>query len=95
METVVGWFDPVVLSYRVHAMKPDLSIYRSAERMAGVGPESIFFIDDRAENVEGARAAGWRATLFVDASNLNRQLDAFLPPLIAGSALRESRPGHR
>jgi HAD superfamily hydrolase (TIGR01509 family) len=95
METVVGWFDPVVLSYRVHAMKPDLSIYRSAERMAGVGPESIFFIDDRAENVEGARAAGWRATLFVDAPNLNRQLDAFLPPLIAGSALRESRPGHR
>lgn len=95
METVVGWFDPIVLSYRVHSMKPDLAIYRSAEQMAGVGPESIFFIDDRAENVEGARVAGWRATLFVDASSLNQQLDALLPPLVAGSALRESSPGDR
>lgn len=95
METVVGWFDPIVLSYRVHAMKPDLSIYRSAERMAGVGPESIFFIDDRPENVEGARAAGWRATLFVDASTLHQQLDPLLPPLVAGSTLRQSSSGEQ
>jgi len=93
METVVGWFDPIVLSYRVHAMKPSLSIYRTAERMAGVGPESIFFIDDRAENVEGARAAGWRATQFVDAARLQQELDTILPPQVAGSALGESEIG--
>jgi HAD superfamily hydrolase (TIGR01509 family) len=95
METVVGWFDPIVLSYRVRAMKPDLSIYRSAEQMAGVAPESIFFIDDRAENVAGARAAGWRATQFVDASGLQQELDTILPPRVAESALGDSSPGQR
>jgi FMN phosphatase YigB (HAD superfamily) len=33
------------------------------ERATGHGPEEILFFDDLPENIDGARAAGWRAVL--------------------------------
>ncbi len=48
-------FDAVTLSYRVGAMKPAEAIYREALRGIGLGPRECVFIDDREENVEGAR----------------------------------------
>lgn len=56
-----GWSELDVLSYEVGAMKPAPSIYAEAADRAGVAPEAIFFTDDRAENVEAARQAGWQA----------------------------------
>ena len=56
-------FDLYALSFEIGAMKPDARIYAAAAEMAGVPPEKIFFIDDREENVEGARAAGWQVEL--------------------------------
>ena len=53
--------DATVLSYEVGAMKPNETIYRIAEQLAGVNPREILFIDDRQENVEGALKRGWRA----------------------------------
>jgi HAD superfamily hydrolase (TIGR01509 family) len=48
-------FDAVTLSYLVGTMKPAEAIYRESLRSIGLPPEGCVFIDDRNENVEGAR----------------------------------------
>ncbi|MFI6292018.1 HAD family hydrolase [Nonomuraea sp. NPDC050790] len=50
--------DAVVSSAKVGHAKPDSRIYQIAAEHAGVAPERCLFIDDRLENVEGARALG-------------------------------------
>ena len=69
-----GTFEQHVLSYEVGAMKPDAAIYKAAIDRAGVPADRVFFVDDRLENVEGARAAGIDAVLFTTASQLARDL---------------------
>ena len=61
-------FDVTVLSYEVKAAKPDRAIYETAAEMAGYAPQDIFFVDDRLENVEGAKAAGLEAVQFTSAN---------------------------
>lgn len=74
------WFRDAVLSYEVMRMKPEPEIYEAAAAVAGVAAESIFFTDDRPENVAAARRAGWRAELFIDAPRLMKDLaNAGLP----------------
>jgi len=63
-------FDTYVLSYEVGAMKPDAKIYHLAIDKAGVPAEQIFFVDDRQENVDGARELGIDSVLFTDANQL-------------------------
>ncbi len=58
---MAGPFDAAVLSFRVGAMKPDVAIYDVAERVTGVAPDEILFLDDRPENVAAAMRRGWRA----------------------------------
>ncbi len=54
-------FDATILSFEVGSMKPDSFIYQTAERAAAVKPQAILFLDDREENVGGARDCGWQA----------------------------------
>lgn len=42
-------------------MKPAAEIYQLAEKRFGFTADTAVFIDDRLENVEGARACGWQA----------------------------------
>jgi glucose-1-phosphatase len=56
-------FDGYVFSYEEGAMKPDPKIYAVVERLTGQTGENIVYLDDRAENVEGGLARGWRALL--------------------------------
>jgi glucose-1-phosphatase len=58
-------FDGYVYSYEHGAMKPDARLYEVAERLSGVAGAGLFYIDDRPENVEAARARGWRAVVHV------------------------------
>ena len=67
---VHGWFAPIILSYEVKSMKPDVGIYHEAQRQSSHEGAHIFFTDDREENVEGARELGWQAELFVNAERL-------------------------
>jgi putative hydrolase of the HAD superfamily len=48
-------------SHRLGIAKPDPAIYAHAAAGLGVAPERVLFIDDRAENVAGARRAGMAA----------------------------------
>lgn len=72
--SVVDHFGPIILSYEARSMKPDPHIYRVAESQAGCPPEKIFFVDDRHDNVEGARNAGWIAEPFTSADRLMEQI---------------------
>jgi HAD superfamily hydrolase (TIGR01509 family) len=51
-------FDALVLSYEVGCLKPDVRFYEACASAAGARAGSCVFIDDLAENVEGARNAG-------------------------------------
>lgn len=53
-------FTGYVLSYEQAALKPHRKIYEITEQQAGVGGGEILFLDDRAENVEGASQLGWQ-----------------------------------
>ncbi len=71
-----GRFRDIVVSGREKLLKPDPAIYYLALDRFGLSPGDALFIDDRAINVEGARAVGMHAHLFVDAEELRRRLCA-------------------
>jgi glucose-1-phosphatase len=71
---VAEGFDVYALSFRIGAVKPEAAIFRAAAELAGVGPEEIFFVDDMAEHVAGARAAGFDAVQFTAAEALAAEL---------------------
>jgi putative hydrolase of the HAD superfamily len=58
-----GLFDDVVASGDVGVAKPDPAIFRLAAKRLGVDPDACLMIDDQAQHVDGARAAGLRAHL--------------------------------
>jgi len=59
-------FELAVTSFEAKSMKPDRRIFEVAIDRAGVRPEEIFFVDDREENVAGARAVGLDAVVYRD-----------------------------
>jgi len=61
------------LSFRLNAIKPDPRFYVSATKLAAVEPGNIFFADDRADNVDAAKAAGWDAIQYESVSQLNQE----------------------
>ena len=58
------FFDGVVVSADVHTVKPDIKIYKHLLEKYSLKPEECLFIDDRADNVEGATKAGMKAFQF-------------------------------
>lgn len=68
-------FDPVITSYDAKSMKPDGRIFEVAAEAAGVAPETLFFVDDRLENVDGAKRLGWTAVQFHSPLNLANDLE--------------------
>lgn len=57
-------FDHVTFSCELGLFKPQAAIYEHSFRGLGVAPEETLFIDDKIENVEGARAMGMHAEVF-------------------------------
>lgn len=57
-------FNQVTFSYELGVIKPEPDIYHYALRGLAVAPEEALFLDDRPENVEGARAIGLHAEVF-------------------------------
>ena len=55
-------------------MKPAPEIYQAAIESVDCEPREIFFMDDKLENVEGARAAGLDAVIFTTAEQLVEEL---------------------
>jgi putative hydrolase of the HAD superfamily len=62
--------DVVLNSCRLGLRKPDPAAFEAAAAALDVAPARCLFVDDSAANVDGARAAGMRAELFIDAAGL-------------------------
>lgn len=60
--------------------KPDPAIFRRCADALGVAPSRVLFIDDRAENADGARAAGMHAHTFRTSARLRAALADFELP---------------
>ena len=57
-------FDAVVISCEVGLFKPDPRIYRYCLDRLGLAPSQVLFVDDRADNIEGAARIGLRTLHF-------------------------------
>jgi glucose-1-phosphatase len=71
---LVEGFAVHAVSFRIGAMKPQAAMFGAAAELAGVQPGEIFFVDDLAEHVAGARAAGFDAVQFTSAAALSAEL---------------------
>ena len=70
------YFKVALSSCYVGLRKPELAMYRRALDILGSAPHRTLFIDDRDENVVGARAAGIRAIRFRGAEVLQNELES-------------------
>ncbi len=70
-------FQYSVLSFEVGCAKPEPAIYGRAIESAGVSAEQILYLDDRTENVVGAREMGMQAVEFHDVEDLRHALNQF------------------
>jgi putative hydrolase of the HAD superfamily len=57
-------FDHLTFSYELGVVKPQPEIYRHSIEGLGVNPSEVLFLDDRPDNVEGARATGMHSEVF-------------------------------
>ncbi len=69
-------FDRLVLSYEVGHIKPSAAFYLACTEAAGAEPADCVFIDDLAENIEGAKAAGLVGLLYQSTGRLIEDLAA-------------------
>ena len=61
-------------SFEAGAMKPAADIYRAAQQRFALEPEHTLFIDDKAENISGARACGWQGFVHRDSVSTRDRL---------------------
>ena len=61
---ILRHFDRLFLSYELDCSKPEVEIYQKVTRELQVEPGQILFFDDKPENIDGARKAGWQAEIF-------------------------------
>lgn len=69
-------FEKVFLSFRLGVRKPDPGIFEAVIRETGLEPGRLFYVDDREEHVEAARASGMTAHLFRTPEGLAGALEA-------------------
>jgi putative hydrolase of the HAD superfamily len=67
-------FDAVFASNKIGLSKPDPEFYRYILSQESFKPEDAYFVDDKEENVGGARGIGINAILFTDPETLKMQL---------------------
>jgi HAD superfamily hydrolase (TIGR01509 family) len=71
-------FDEVVLSSEIGMVKPNTDIYEYAAKQLGVKTAEGIMIDDRQENVDGAKKAGMQAVLFESYEQAKSEVDKLL-----------------
>jgi putative hydrolase of the HAD superfamily len=71
------YFDVALTSCYVGLRKPDAAMYQRAIDIVGGPAERILFIDDRPENVAGAKSAGLIAIQYTGEAELREELARF------------------
>jgi putative hydrolase of the HAD superfamily len=57
-------FDEMHYAAALGCSKPSADFYRAIEARIALPPNALFLIDDRADNIAGARQCGWAAALW-------------------------------
>ena len=57
-------FDPLIFSCDLRLVKPEAAIYRDCIERLQLPPEAVLFLDDKAVNVDAARAIGMHSLVF-------------------------------
>ncbi len=68
------YFDDLILSHKIGAVKPEEKIYRAVEKSSGSPAEEHIFIDDIEEYVNAATSFGWDGVHFKDYDSLVKDL---------------------
>lgn len=68
------FFDARVFSCDESLAKPDPAIYRLAASRLGLATHQCLMVDDKRENIEGARLSGMHAHLFLNLAGLKTEL---------------------
>jgi len=71
---LLEFFDALVLSCEVGAMKPDVAIYKAALDAIECPPEHCFYTDDIPAYVDAGRSHGLQAEVFEGAETFRRHL---------------------
>ena len=72
----LGLFDDGVFSGRVGHNKPEPAIYETAAQRFGHAVDELVFLDDHGPNVAAARALGWNALQFHNATQAEAEMRA-------------------
>jgi len=70
-------FDKVFLSNKMHIIKPDARAYHYVAEKLGVEPHEALMVDDRKENVDGAKKAGMQAVRYKNAGQFKKALERY------------------
>lgn len=70
----INYFDKLILSHEVKAVKPERAIYLEVEKYTNRPSDEHIFIDDVLEYVEGAKNMGWDGIQFLGYDYLVEQL---------------------
>ena len=78
-------FHHVFDSSEIGQRKPETGFWRHMEEVLGLQPHEILFVDDRMNNVTGARDHGWNAVQFLDSPSLIKAISEFIEiePIVA------------
>lgn len=72
-------FDGLHYAADLGCSKPDARFYEAIEARTGFPPGDLFLIDDKAANVDAARACGWAAALWTGKDDVRSLLAAASP----------------
>jgi FMN phosphatase YigB (HAD superfamily) len=72
---IVAEFGHRFVSHHMGRVKPDAEVFTWVADAVGVAPERVLFLDDVEVNVEGARAAGFRAERVVGVGSARKALE--------------------
>jgi len=73
---LLAHFRSGLYSSQARLIKPEAALYELARRRFGAAADRLLLLDDIAANVDAARASGWKALLFTDASSCEQTLRA-------------------
>jgi glucose-1-phosphatase len=68
------YFDKLILSYQVHAVKPEAEIFKAAADFTQKPPEEHIFIDDIADYAKAAKDQGWDSIQYLNFRQIKEDL---------------------
>ncbi len=68
----------LMLSYELDSVKPQKEIYERSLKMFDLKPEDCLFIDDKPENIQGAREMGIAGILYTNFEETKKDINNYL-----------------